>query len=41
MMASVHALKVDADGPCIVAIQQPGLSFTGPVLGRLNRWLLR
>ena len=34
-----HALLVEECGPCVAAVISRGADFTGPVLGRLHRWL--
>lgn len=33
-----HALLVEAGAPCVAAVISHGLDFTGPLLGRLNRF---
>ncbi len=38
---SEHALQVDPAEPCVATTLRGPLRFTGPVLGRLSRWLGR
>lgn len=35
---SAHELRVGAEGPCIAAVAERGVEFTGPILKRLARW---